>query len=189
MTIHAQRASTSLASHFYETREDRSRRALVEAVTRQPETTMEELAAFVVQHPGLRGMTLDELLERVRGRISHARDSESATLTRRLERIDGASDGFTKIPSGPSWPEVHVAGEAARRIRGHEATIAEIVMRVARRAAKLGLERVMIYPESISPGDVAIDFHVDARSSRDALWRYLSDIEPDLPFELWLALG
>lgn len=183
-------ASGRLASHFYETREDQSRRALVAAVTRQPDTTMAELAAFVEQHPELSGMTLDELLERVQRDI--ARQPSRQTLAERLERVERPAHGFGKVPADPSWPEVHVSAEAARRIRGHEHAIADIVIRVTREASAWNtkVERVTIYAESISPGSVATDFRVDAvAEKRETLGQVLAEIEPDLPFELWLALG
>jgi hypothetical protein len=194
MSMHAQRAGTTtgLASHFYETREDQSRRALVDAVTRQPDTTMAELAAFVEQHPELRGMTLDELLQRVRRDLARQAPSRQ-TLADRLERVDQTSQGWTRIPAGPSWPEAHVSGEAARRIRGYEHAIADVVIRVTHEVERSNerVEQVTIYPESISPGDVAINFRVDTTvaEKRGTLWQVLAEIEPDLPFELWLALG
>jgi hypothetical protein len=160
MSSQAQQASTtSLVSHFHETREDQSRRALVDAVTRQPDTTMAELAAFVEQHPELSGMTLDELLQRVRRHVARGQQ----TLT----------------------------AEAARRVRGHEQAIADIVTRVTRKAERLGLsvERTAIYADKVlDGGGVTVNFRVGAAVGRQALWDYVAMIEPGLPVEVWLTL-
>lgn len=148
---------------------------------------MAELAEFVVQHPELSGMTLDELLERVRS--NGARDQAFVAW---LEGVEGPTRGFAKLPAGPSWPETHVSTEAARRIRGHAHAIADIVARVMRTAERLGLlvERTTIYADKIlEGGGVIINFRMGAAGNRQALWDYIAEIEPGLPVEVWLTLA
>jgi hypothetical protein len=192
MSIHAQRASADLVSRFHATREDQSRRALVDAVTQQPDTTMAELAAFVEQHPELSGMTLDELLARVRRNLKAGQATRKQTLADWLDGVEGSSRGFTKIPAGPSWPETHVSADAARRIRGHEHALAQVLARVTGKARRLGLgvAQTTIYADKISGGDgVMVNFRVGVAGDRQALWDYVAAIEPELPFEVWLTLG
>lgn len=170
-------------SHFYETREDQSRRALVDAVTRQPDTTMAELAAFVEQHPELSGMTLDELLERVRRGVAR-QEPRPRALAEWLAGVERTAPGFARIPAEAGWPETHVAGEAARRIRGHEQAIADIITRVTRKAEQLGLDvdRTTIYADKVLGGDgIMVNFRVAPAGDREPCGSTSPRSIPDCP--------
>jgi hypothetical protein len=188
-------------------------RGLTATVAEAPDTTLEDLALLVDEHPQLAGVTLEQLLvelrrqlrARVEAMAHYGGDPDVERLALLLEELVRKNREVVqrwrheiepRTSPTLAMPKVEVSTEAARRIDRHEWAVADYVVKGVREALRLGFAKVgqvIIVPVNLeTPGypdkGIMISFGVGLTGDRDALRAYLIDLQEGLPLEIWAGL-